>query len=40
MCMHVSVKVIKRMLVEEISDGIERTKKGLSCAMSATTETD
>jgi hypothetical protein len=38
--MYVSVKVIKRMLVEEILDGTERTKKGLSCAMSVTTETD
>jgi hypothetical protein len=38
--MYVSVKVIKRMLIEEILDGTEQTKKRLSCAMTATTETD
>jgi hypothetical protein len=38
--MYVYVKVIKRMLVEEILDGTEQTKKRLSCATSATTETD
>jgi hypothetical protein len=36
----VYVEVIKRMLVEGVSDGTERTKKGLSCTMTATTETD
>jgi hypothetical protein len=35
--MYVYVEVIKRMLVEEVLDGIERTKKELSCAMTATT---
>jgi hypothetical protein len=34
------VEVIKRMLAEEVLDGTERIKKELSCAMTATTETD
>jgi hypothetical protein len=33
-------EVIEPMLVEEVLDGTERTKKRLSCAMTATTETD
>jgi hypothetical protein len=40
MYMYVYVEVIKRMPVEEVLDGIERTNKELSCAMTAITQTD
>jgi hypothetical protein len=38
--MYLDVELIKQILVEEGLDGTERTKKGFSCTMTATIETE